>query len=86
MSNRFVSAANNYKLVLQVLLASKHSSCSRNFFFAEITAFSDRYEEFKTLNTEVLGVSVDSVVRNFPASNSRIALQVVITLIFINDE
>ncbi|CAH8312447.1 unnamed protein product [Eruca vesicaria subsp. sativa] len=27
----------------------------------EITAFSDRYEEFKKLNTEVLGVSVDSV-------------------------
>jgi peroxiredoxin (alkyl hydroperoxide reductase subunit C) len=26
----------------------------------EITAFSDRYEEFKNLNTEVLGVSVDS--------------------------
>lgn len=26
----------------------------------EITAFSDRYEEFKALNTEVLGVSVDS--------------------------
>lgn len=26
----------------------------------EITAFSDRYEEFKILNTEVLGVSVDS--------------------------
>jgi peroxiredoxin (alkyl hydroperoxide reductase subunit C) len=26
----------------------------------EITAFSDRYEEFKTLNTEVLGTSVDS--------------------------
>ncbi|MBE9057683.1 peroxiredoxin [Sphaerospermopsis sp. LEGE 08334] len=26
----------------------------------EITAFSDRYEEFKTLNTEILGVSVDS--------------------------
>jgi peroxiredoxin 2/4 len=26
----------------------------------EITAFSDRYEEFKTINTEVLGVSVDS--------------------------
>ncbi|MEA5553791.1 peroxiredoxin [Anabaena cylindrica UHCC 0172] len=26
----------------------------------EITAFSDRYEEFKKLNTEVLGVSVDS--------------------------
>ena len=26
----------------------------------EITAFSDRYNEFKTLNTEVLGVSVDS--------------------------
>ncbi|KAG6770338.1 hypothetical protein POTOM_026016 [Populus tomentosa] len=27
----------------------------------EITAFSDRYEEFKQINTEVLGVSVDSV-------------------------
>ncbi|XP_023528816.1 2-Cys peroxiredoxin BAS1, chloroplastic-like [Cucurbita pepo subsp. pepo] len=27
----------------------------------EITAFSDRYEEFKQLNTEILGVSVDSV-------------------------
>ncbi|MBE9065583.1 peroxiredoxin [Leptolyngbya cf. ectocarpi LEGE 11479] len=26
----------------------------------EITAFSDRYDEFTTLNTEVLGVSVDS--------------------------
>ena len=26
----------------------------------EITAFSDRYGEFKSLNTEVLGVSVDS--------------------------
>jgi peroxiredoxin (alkyl hydroperoxide reductase subunit C) len=26
----------------------------------EIIAFSDRYEEFKNLNTEVLGVSVDS--------------------------
>ncbi|NEP62632.1 MAG: peroxiredoxin [Symploca sp. SIO2G7] len=26
----------------------------------EITAFSDRYEEFVSLNTEVLGVSVDS--------------------------
>ena len=26
----------------------------------EIVAFSDRYEEFKNLNTEVLGVSVDS--------------------------
>jgi peroxiredoxin (alkyl hydroperoxide reductase subunit C) len=27
----------------------------------EITAFSDRYEEFKALNTEILGTSVDSV-------------------------
>ncbi|KAF3661793.1 2-Cys peroxiredoxin BAS1, chloroplastic [Capsicum annuum] len=27
----------------------------------EITAFSDRYEEFKKVNTEILGVSVDSV-------------------------
>ncbi len=26
----------------------------------EITAFSDRYAEFKAMNTEVLGVSVDS--------------------------
>lgn len=26
----------------------------------EITAFSDRYEEFSSLNTEILGVSVDS--------------------------
>lgn len=26
----------------------------------EITAFSDRFEEFKSINTEVLGVSVDS--------------------------
>jgi peroxiredoxin 2/4 len=26
----------------------------------EITAFSDRYDEFKAINTEVLGVSVDS--------------------------
>lgn len=26
----------------------------------EITAFSDRYEDFKSINTEVLGVSVDS--------------------------
>ncbi|KAK4478803.1 hypothetical protein RD792_014302 [Penstemon davidsonii] len=27
----------------------------------EITAFSDRYQEFEKLNTEVLGVSIDSV-------------------------
>jgi peroxiredoxin 2/4 len=26
----------------------------------EITAFSDRYREFKSLNTEVLGISIDS--------------------------
>ena len=26
----------------------------------EITAFSDRYDEFSSINTEVLGVSVDS--------------------------
>ncbi|KAE8786044.1 2-Cys peroxiredoxin BAS1, chloroplastic [Hordeum vulgare] len=29
--------------------------------FAEITAFSDRHEEFEKINTEILGVSVDSV-------------------------
>ena len=33
--------------------------------FAEITAFSDRYEEFEKLNTEILGVSIDSVVSCF---------------------
>jgi len=38
---------------------------------AEITAFSDRYEEFKQINTEVLGVSVDSVVCSFVFSKSR---------------
>ncbi|XP_078447631.1 2-Cys peroxiredoxin BAS1, chloroplastic-like, partial [Wolffia australiana] len=27
----------------------------------EITAFSDRYAEFEKLNTEILGVSIDSV-------------------------
>ena len=26
----------------------------------EITAFSDRYQDFSSLNTEILGVSVDS--------------------------
>lgn len=36
-----------------------------NFFMTEITAFSDRYEEFQKLNTEVLGVSIDSVVSWF---------------------
>lgn len=34
--------------------------------FAEITAFSDRHEEFEKINTEILGVSVDSVVCYFP--------------------
>ncbi|CAL9107238.1 unnamed protein product, partial [Musa acuminata var. zebrina] len=29
----------------------------------EITAFSDRYSDFEKLNTEILGVSVDSVVK-----------------------
>uniref|UniRef100_K3YZR3 Thioredoxin domain-containing protein n=1 Tax=Setaria italica TaxID=4555 RepID=K3YZR3_SETIT len=29
--------------------------------FINITAFSDRYEEFEKLNTEILGVSIDSV-------------------------
>lgn len=33
--------------------------------FAEITAFSDRHAEFEQLNTEVLGVSIDSVVSCF---------------------
>jgi peroxiredoxin (alkyl hydroperoxide reductase subunit C) len=31
-------------------------------FLAEITAFSDRHSEFEKLNTEILGVSIDSVV------------------------
>ncbi|KAE8700890.1 2-Cys peroxiredoxin BAS1 [Hibiscus syriacus] len=30
----------------------------------EITPFSDRYEEFEKLNTEILGVSIDSVHTN----------------------
>jgi len=28
----------------------------------EITAFSDKYDEFKNLNTEVIAISTDSVV------------------------
>ena len=36
-----------------------------SYLFAEITAFSDRYAEFEALNTEILGVSVDSVVSWF---------------------
>jgi alkyl hydroperoxide reductase subunit AhpC len=28
----------------------------------EITAFSDKYDEFKKLNTEVIAISTDSVV------------------------
>jgi len=40
--------------VLSLLLTS--------IFLIEITAFSDRYEEFEKLNTEILGVSVDSIV------------------------
>lgn len=38
-------------------------ACSLDFTFVcptEITAFSDKYDEFAKLNTEVLGVSVDS--------------------------
>jgi alkyl hydroperoxide reductase subunit AhpC len=37
--------------------------CVQDFTFVcptEITAFSDRHAEFKAINTEVLGVSVDS--------------------------
>ena len=36
---------------------------------AEITAFSDRHEEFEQINTEVLGVSIDSVVYIFFCQN-----------------
>lgn len=32
------------------------------FACVEITAFSDRHAEFDKINTEILGVSVDSVV------------------------
>lgn len=35
------------------------------FYVTEITAFSDRYSDFGKLNTEILGVSVDSVVKYF---------------------
>lgn len=45
------------------------ANCSSHIFSvhlcAEITAFSDRHEEFEQINTEVLGVSVDSVVYIF---------------------
>ena len=37
---------------------------------AEITAFSDRYSEFEKINTEVLGVSIDSVVSFFSIEDS----------------
>ncbi|KAL5214019.1 hypothetical protein ABZP36_003171 [Zizania latifolia] len=37
--------------------------------FAEITAFSDRYEEFEKINTEILGVSIDSVYQQEVALN-----------------
>lgn len=47
-------------------LVSRRFICSglmnEHMMLAEITAFSDRYEEFEKLNTEVLGVSIDSVV------------------------
>ncbi len=39
-------------LRLALILAFPHAT--------EITAFSDRYDEFKAKNTEILGVSVDS--------------------------
>lgn len=50
-----------------MLIVSASEVCSGapiNAFlmFAEITAFSDRYDEFEKLNTEILGVSIDSVV------------------------
>lgn len=34
--------------------------CCRFVCPTELTAFSDRHAEFKALNTEILGVSVDS--------------------------
>ena len=37
--------------------------------YVEITAFSDRHAEFDKINTEILGVSIDSVVC-FPCSFS----------------
>uniref|UniRef100_A0A7I4BPR7 Thioredoxin domain-containing protein n=1 Tax=Physcomitrium patens TaxID=3218 RepID=A0A7I4BPR7_PHYPA len=37
----------------------------------EITAFSDRYSEFEKLDTEVIGVSIDSVVRVHSMSTLR---------------
>lgn len=41
---------------------SRIVSLQRKSVFAEITAFSDRYGEFEKLDTEVIGVSTDSVV------------------------
>lgn len=40
--------------------------CLPVVFCVEITAFSDRHAEFEKLNTEILGVSIDSVVGAFP--------------------
>ena len=42
-----------------------HYSLLSSPSFAEITAFSDRHAEFEKLNTEILGVSIDSVVSCF---------------------
>lgn len=48
--------------------------------FAEITAFSDRYEEFSKINTEILGVSIDSVVHSLFYLFNDVYAQAVVTL------
>lgn len=60
--------------------------CLPVVFCVEITAFSDRHAKFEKLNTEILGVSIDSVVGDFPmlfqnCEKSALWLQV---LIFFN--
>jgi alkyl hydroperoxide reductase subunit AhpC len=44
----------------------------------ELTAFSDRYEDFEGINAEIIGVSTDSVYRTRVAQRhaTRVALRV----------
>lgn len=56
-------------------------------FSTEITAFSDRHTEFEKLNTEIVGVSVDSVVRFLSlharlVENSRVRVSLCLFYVF----
>ena len=50
MHLKYQSVSHNSKLYFHIM------------HLTEITAFSDRYAEFEELNTEVIGISIDSVV------------------------